>query len=109
MGRNWCHRTNYFSLVELLVLRNRKVVPFLLRCHPDYRYGIDGFSRGHMDGWKTNGLNSGVILQFLDYHYFKTFDELGVKAQKFLNSYRLADVHRYCSYFDDGLIIHRSC
>jgi CPA2 family monovalent cation:H+ antiporter-2 len=42
-----------------------------------------GFLVGTWMGWKQmDSIFLGVIL-FLNHHYFKTFDELGVKAQKF--------------------------
>jgi hypothetical protein len=54
------------------------------RSHTDYCHGLDGFLVGT---WMVENKwihFPGVILQFLNHHYFKTFDELGVKAQNLL-------------------------
>jgi CPA2 family monovalent cation:H+ antiporter-2 len=61
MGRNWCHLYQLFSLgLEFSFKKLMKVgvVPLYYACHPDYRYGIDGFLCGHMDGWKQMDLFS---------------------------------------------------
>jgi hypothetical protein len=48
MGRNWCHLYQLFSLgLEFSFKKLMKVGgTALLRSHPDYRYGIDGFLVG---------------------------------------------------------------
>jgi CPA2 family monovalent cation:H+ antiporter-2 len=71
--------------------------------------GIDGVFSGTMDGLETNGQHLlEYPLDFLHHNYSKTFEELGVKAQKFAGIVIGSHCSGYCSHLNDGSIIYRS-
>jgi CPA2 family monovalent cation:H+ antiporter-2 len=64
-----------------------------------------GFLVGQWMGWKQmDSIFRSDPLDFLHHIILKTFEELGVKAQKFAGIVIGSSLFRYCSHINDGSI-----